>query len=317
MAHIKIRSRFIITEPVDNILHTVKRELTTGKLKDIEKERGGNIFISCPCHKDGFERHASCMVSTATDTDLEPGFAHCFTCGYNAPITKLIGDLFNEDERFAEDWLIEHYGNILVEQQELIPELTLEKPSTKKSYLPESDLIPFDFYHPYMWKRKLSKEVVDRFRVGYDKTRDAITFPVYDEKHGLVMITARSVNSKRFYIPEGVDKPVYLLYDILQRNVKTVVVAESQINALTLRTWGYDSIALFGTGSAKQFETLRKSGIRNYILAYDGDEAGRKGAFRFKHNMPKDVMITDLRLPAGKDVNDLTKEQFELLLKNS
>lgn len=314
---IRIKNKLIV-EPVSNILETVRKELTNGKLKDIEKERGGNIFISCPCHKDGLERHASCMVSTATDTDLEPGFAHCFTCGYNAPITKLIGDLFDETEEFGAEWLVERFGSVFIQQSEYIPEITPYKPKLEeKQYLDESVLIPFDFYHPYMWKRNLSKSVVDEFRVGYDKERDAITFPVYDEKHRLVMVTARSVNSKRFYIPEGVDKPVYLLYDILQRNVKTVVVAESQINALTLRTWGYDSIALFGTGSSKQFETLRKSGIRNYILAYDGDEAGRKGAFRFKHNMPKDVMITDLRLPAGKDVNDLTKEQFETLLKNS
>jgi hypothetical protein len=292
--------------------------LFINKLKDIQKAHDANILISCPCHKDGYEKHASCRVlADETCEELEAGYAYCFSCGYSAPFAQVIGDLFNEDKAFGEEWLVERFGNTFVEQEEFLQEIVLDKPTVKKEYLDEASLIPFDFYHPYMWKRKLSKEVVDRFRVGYDKERDAITFPVYDERHRLVMVTARSVNSKRFWIPKDVDKPVYLLYDILERGVQTVYVCESQINALTARTWGLDAVALFGTGSEKQYNTLKKSGIRNYILLFDGDEAGRKGAMRFKKNMPPDVFITDVRLPAGKDVNDLTYDEVMNLVSLS
>ena len=314
---IRIRNK-VITEPIINILYQAKRELTNGKLKDIQKAHDANILISCPCHKDGYEKHASCRVlADETCEDLEAGYAYCFSCGYSAPFAQVIGDLFNEDKAFGEEWLVERFGNTFVEQEEFLQEIVLDKPTVKKEYLDEASLIPFDFYHPYMWNRKLSKEVVDRFRVGYDKERDAITFPVYDERHRLVMVTARSVNSKRFWIPKDVDKPVYLLYDILERGVQTVYVCESQINALTARTWGLDAVALFGTGSEKQYNTLKKSGIRNYILLFDGDEAGRKGAMRFKKNMPSDVFITDVRLPAGKDVNDLTYDEVMNLVSSS
>lgn len=314
---IRIRNK-VITEPIINILYQAKRELTNGKLKDIQKAHDANILISCPCHKDGYEKHASCRVlADETCEELEAGYAYCFSCGYSAPFAQVIGDLFNEDKAFGEEWLVERFGNTFVEQEEFLQEIVLDKPTVKKEYLDEASLIPFDFYHPYMWERKLSKEVVDRFRVGYDKDRDAITFPVYDERHRLVMVTARSVNSKRFWIPKDVDKPVYLLYDILERGVQTVYVCESQINALTARTWGLDAVALFGTGSEKQYNTLKKSGIRNYILLFDGDEAGRKGAMRFKKNMPSDVFITDVRLPAGKDVNDLTYEEVMNLVSSS
>lgn len=314
---IRIRNK-VITEPIINILYQAKRELTNGKLADIQKAHDANILISCPCHKDGHEKHASCRIlADETCPELEAGYAYCFSCGYSAPFAQVIGDLFNEDKSFGEEWLTERFGNTFVEQEEFLQEIVLDKPTVKKEYLDESTLIPFDFYHPYMWKRKLSKEVVDRFRVGYDKERDAITFPVYDERHRLVMVTARSVNSKRFWIPKDVDKPVYLLYDILERGVQTVFVCESQINALTARTWGLDAVALFGTGSEKQYNTLKKSGIRNYILLFDGDEAGRKGAMRFKKNMPPDVFITDVRLPAGKDVNDLSYEEVMNLISSS
>ena len=255
---IRIKNK-VITEPIINILYQAKRELTNGKLKDIQKAHDANILISCPCHKGGYEKRPSCRVlADETCEDLEAGYAYCFSCGYSAPFAQVIGDLFDEDKSFGEEWLVERFGNTFVEQEEFLQEIVLDKPTVKKEYLDESVLVPFDFYHPYMWKRKLSKEVVDRFRVGYDKERDAITFPVYDERHNLVMITARSVNSKHFWIPKNVDKPVYLLYDILDRRVQTVYVAESQINALTLRTWGLDSIALFGTGSEKQYNILKK-----------------------------------------------------------
>ena len=168
-----------------------------------------------------------------------------------------------------------------------------------------------------MWKRKLSKEVVDQFRIGYDMEKKAITFPVYDEKHRLVMVTARSVENKKFYIPADSDKPVYLLYDIIERGVTKVLLCESQINTLYARSLGYDSIGLFGTGSKTQLDTLKRSGIRNYILAFDGDEAGRKGAYRFKKAIGDDVFITDLKLPKGKDLNDLSPEEIQVLINNS
>lgn len=96
-----------------------------------------------------------------------------------------------------------------------------------KSNFAVEDLNQYDYYHPYMFERHLSKEVIDRFRIGYDKRIQAITFPVYDEKGKLVMVTKRSVLSKRFYIPSGVDKPVYLLNEAIKNNLTTVYVTES------------------------------------------------------------------------------------------
>ena len=305
---LRVRNKLITTSIVD-ILYQAKRELTNGKLKDVE-DKHGNVVISCPKHKCGLERHPSCNVATATDTELEPGFAHCFTCGYNAPLTQVINDLFDEEGTFGEDWLIERYGNTFIETQVFLPEIELATKKQSQEFLDPAILDNFRYYHPYMWQRKLTPEVVQRFDVGYDIQRDAITFPVYDEKHRLVMITARSVKTKRFWIPSDVEKPVYLLFDILERGVDTVYVTESQINALYLRTMGLNSIGLFGTGSNKQLTTLRHSGIRHYILCFDGDTAGMNGALRFRKNMNSDVFITDLRMPVGKDVNDLTPQEF-------
>lgn len=311
----KIGNR-VITTPMEKILNTAKLEASNGKLHIIEP-KGRNLMITCPVHKGGMESNPSCNVlNVSDDPELEEGTTFCYTCGYKASLPQLIADIFDKDLEFGEDWLIDHFCNTFVQTEIHLPNF-IEEPIKENEVLDEDVLNNYDYYHPYMWQRKLSKEVVDKFRVGYDREHGAITFPVYDEKHNLVMITSRNVFTKRFHIPKDVQKPVYLLYDILQRGVTKVFVCESQINTLTLRSWGYDSIGLFGTGSKSQLDTLKKSGIRDYILCFDGDDAGRRGAYKFKKALGKNVFITDLIMPRGKDVNDLTKEQFEKIVNAS
>ena len=99
-----------------------------------------------------------------------------------------------------------------------------------------------------MYQRGLTKEVIDMFRIGYDSKRDAITFPVWDDKGVPLFVTARSVRDKKFYIPFEAEKPVYLLNFVKKWGIDSVYVAESQINTLVLWSWGYPSIGFFGTG---------------------------------------------------------------------
>ncbi len=313
--HAKIGNK-IIDAPIEKILNDAKREASNGKLKVIE-DKGRNIHITCPVHKNGMESNPSCNVLNVDDDPKYPyGTTFCYTCGYKATLPQLIADIFDKSLTFGEDWLLDHYCNTFVEKEIILPAFE-DEIEEEPVVLDEAILKNYDYYHPYMWHRKLSKDVVDEFRVGYDNERDAITFPVYDEKHRLVMVTARNVKTKVFHIPKEVKKPVYLLYDILRRGVTKVFVCESQINTLYLRSLGYDSIGLFGTGSKSQLDILKNSGIRNYILCFDGDDAGRKGAYKFKKALSDTALITDLRMPWGKDVNDLTKEQFERILFSS
>ena len=106
---------------------------------------------------------------------------------------------------------------------------------------------------------------------------------------------------------------MYLLNYVIKNGITSVVVCESQINALTLWGWGIPAIALFGTGSTSQYEILRKSGIRKYTLAFDGDLAGDVGANRFSNNIGDDVLVNKIVLPRGKDVNDLNEDEFRML----
>lgn len=69
-----------------------------------------------------------------------------------------------------------------------------------------------------------------------------------------------------------------------------------------------------GTGSKEQYEILKKSNIKNFVLLFDGDIAGRHGAQRFIKNMDNNTFITDIVMPKNKDVNDLSYDEFENIL---
>lgn len=313
-----IGNKVIIT-PMEQILHQLQKEIASinGKLQTIGKRNHQNIPVTCPNdeHKGGFERHPSCQVFADPDDEFtEYGKVHCFSCGYSASLPKFVGYCFEEDEKFGEEWLLLRCETAFISDIKYLPEITIDKPKESVQLLDESELKKYQYYHEYMWKRKLSKEIVDRYEVGYDPKQNMLIFPVRDEKSRLRFVTGRSVTSHRFMIPKDTDKPVYLLYDMIRRNVNHVYICEGQIDALYLNSIGLEAVALIGTGSRYQYEILNKSGIRNFTLMLDGDAAGRKGIQRFQSNIRDDVLVNVIYLPEGKDVNDLSKEEIYKLI---
>lgn len=305
----------IITEPIVNILHQIQRESGYPYFSIIKKESSENVSVTCPFHKEGKESHPSCFIYNRRDNpEVQYGFVKCFTCGKQVPLFSMVGYCFGQGDEFGKEWLVDNFGDILVEEDLFLAPIELNDSKKKlNNYIDESILDKYDYFHPYLEKRHLNKEVCERFRVGYDRETNSITFPIWDYSGGLVGITKRNVDTKRFDIPADMNKAVYLLNFIREDNVDTVYVCESQINALTLWGWGYPAVALLGTGSKHQYEILRATSTHNYILCLDGDDAGRKGTERFIKNMNSDVFVSIKQIPQGKDVNDLTKEQFDSL----
>lgn len=304
----------IINAPIIDILKKARNLTSKNLFKDITgDENSDDVIVTCPFHKNGNETHPSCHVLNKRDTKIEYGKVHCFTCGHVSSLPNFIATSTESSIESIENWLILNFGSEVISEYAL-PEILIEKqPDVTIKYMKHEELEKYNYYHPYMFKRKLSKEVIDKFFVGFDKESNMITFPVWDEYNRLLGVTKRSVSSKFFSIPPSMDKPVYLLNYILNENIKTVYVCESQINALTLWSWSYPAVALFGTGSDYQYNILRKYSDLNFILCFDGDDAGSKGRDRFIHHLGASHMIATKAIPKGKDVNDLDKEKFEEL----
>lgn len=310
MSELIINNR-LINAPIINIIKQLKSELDNGKLKDVQI-KGENVRVTCPSHKDGQESHPSCGIYMGDSDNIEYGTFHCFTCGAGGPLYHFVAECFEQDDEFGKDWLVERFGNTIIEKELILKPIELTK-TTSITKMDESFLDNLQSYHPYLEKRKISRDVCSKFKVKYEPSSQCVVFPVWDERGNLCMTTKRSVNSKNFYIDADKKKPVYLLNFIKEHNIQEVTVVESQFNCLTLWGWGIPSVALFGTGDGYQYDILNKSGIRHYYLCLDGDNAGDKGITRFLKNIRDDVFVDIILMERGKDVNDLSEEQFNAL----
>lgn len=287
-----------------------------------------NIQFNCPVHAEGQERKPSCGISTVNKEEVPAGTVHCFTCGYTATLEQMISHCFGKDDDgvFGREWLIKNFLTISIENRKDII-LDLQRGNNKNidNYITEEELDSYRYYHPYMYKRRLTDEVIEQFDVGYDnhfELKDkfgkvksvlrCLTFPVRDISGNTLFIARRSVDIKFFHYPEGVDKPVYGLYE-LPKDTKEIIVCESILNALTCYTYGKSAVALLGLGTEYQYDQLRKLGCRKIITALDPDAAGQRATKRLKKALKGNKLITSYDIPEGKDLNDLSKKEFENL----
>ena len=309
-----IVDNYYIEADPKTILEKLRGELKNGKLSQINYGRD-SIKITCPVHKGGREQRPSCFINL--DPDKAPYlWAHCFTCDLSCSFEEFVAHSLDVPVKVAKRWLIENFGTGFVKRELKIDDITLDK--EEEQYLADSVLENFSSYHPYMSKRGLTEETIQKFELKYDPEYKAIVFPVRDSKGHLVALNRRSVEKKKFWIQKDFDKScLYLLYNILKDNLKEVVICEGQFDALMSWQYGHPAICLYGAGTTdEQMKVLNNTGIKHYFLCYDNDPAGRAGAERFKKLIRKDVFVDDIVMPLGKDIATLTKEEFEELLKN-
>ena len=308
----------VLESSVEDIIGLLQAELYTrhiDKLRSVSF-RQSDAKVSCPIHKDGMENNPSCHILLHDKPDgTVAGTVHCFACGYKANLIRFVADCLSVSYRAATEWMLDNAAYTIMEDYR---EFNPYPPEVYCNYaeLPVitcEQLEQYDYIHPYMFKRKLTDEVIDRFEVGYYPEEKCLTFPVYANDRCL-FVAKRKTDYKKFIMPSVVPKPIYGLPYV---KGSSVVVCESIINCLTCYVYGKEAIALFGTGSKAQYDMLKTSGIRAFYLALDGDEAGRKGIKRFAENRPPNAFVYVMKLPDGKDINDLSKEEFEYVYNSA
>lgn len=275
------------------------------------KELPQDIMVSCPFHKEGQERKASCGIRK------DDGFLHCFACGETASLPEMISRCFGVYDlgQYGLTWLKNNFlGEILQSREFGIDLARGEDTHVVTTFVSDDELDKYRYYHEYMFKRKMNEDVINKFDIGYDFDTNCITFPVRDENGNCLFVARRSVVSKFFNYPTNIEKPVYGIYE-LPKNAEEVIICESMINAITCYVYGKPALALNGTGTDYQIEQLKKLNVRKYILALDPDDAGRKGTIRLRKGLQGKKIITEYRIPTGKDINDLTREEFENLVE--
>ncbi len=313
-----IIDNYIINKPIEEILTLLKLSLTNGKLKDIEN-KGDNILVTCPHHDGGHEKTPACNIYIGNDTKLPYGYFNCFVCGEKGSFLKFVAECFDAPESYAKAWLLKNFGGELVAKNLFMGEpIVLNRNKGIKKHLDESILDQYQTWNPYLAKRKLSREICELFKVRYDPKYRQVIFPAYDIKGNLVMLTKRSIDTKSFYLDKDVEKPVYCLDYVMKNNIKTVLITEGPFDCLTGWEYGFPTIATFGKISDYQIEQINKSCINIIYAAFDNDAAGRSFLETLKRKLTKRIIVIETKFPVGrKDVNDLSKEELQEIIKNA
>lgn len=318
MERLKVRNTKIST-PLLNIIKDTKSSIFNGKLNVI-KPVGNNIRVTCvnPDHKGGHESRASAHVYIGESNDnVQYGTYSCFTCQLTCSFVHFVALAFEKSDLWAENWLIEKYADGTIEEELInLPKIELKSNNafnnSRQYFLNESILDEFESFHPYMSQRKLTKRIIEVFKIKYDPKTESIVFPVFDDKNNLVMLTRRSVEGKRFIIDKDKQKPLYLLNYIKEHGIKKVLLVEGQIDALTACVYGFPAIATIGSITEHQIEQLNRSGIRILYTSFDNDEAGKRFKRTLMKNLRKDILTVDVDISktGKKDINDLTEKEF-------
>ena len=323
------------TASLEDIISELQTQLNLNgiELLQITKNSVEDIMVACPYHKNGQEKRPSAGIRKSD------GKFYCFVCGKAHELTEIISFCFGHTEdlvgSFGWKWLLKNFATINVEERKEIQIDCLRSNSAIHSnnktdnYVTEEELERYRYYHPYMFRRKLNKQVIDLFDIGWDSDTDCITFPVRDSVGNCLFIARRSTQFKYFNYPKGVEKPLYGLYELnkviiggrgqSKTNIKPiifnecgeVIVCESMIDALTCWVYGKYAVALNGLGNERQFKELRELPCRKLILATDADDAGMEARKRIRENV-KNKLITEYiwDRKEAKDINDMTREMF-------
>lgn len=320
--------------------------LAINKLEEQGWTRPGRITgdyynLPCPIHKSGTEKRPSCGIllhdQYKNGQKYPAGFFHCFTCSFAKAMPDAITEILHSkgDTRNGEQWLAQYVDGYDADSSDFeylldnnLTETIDEKFAVrdivnrlyhKQEFVSEEELAKYRFTVPYMYQRGMTDELIEKFDIGFDpnfilegrkKPTPCITMPVRDIKGRTLFFCRRSIEGKMYHYPQGVTKPVWGIGD-LPSNIKSVVICESIINAITSWKYGKPAVALMGTGNTFQIEQLKKLGASEFIIGLDPDEAGRRGTEKLKKALSSVAMVWSyVGIPEGKDINDLTQEEY-------
>lgn len=159
----------------------------------------------------------------------------------------------------------------------------------------------------------------------YDRFRGRLMFPIRDKRGRVVGFGARVLDDslpKYLNSPETAvfqkSKEVYGLYELLAKLARParILVVEGYMDVIALVQAGIGyAVATLGTATSKAHLDLLFRYTAEIVLCFDGDDAGRKAAWRAMdvvfESLKEGRQVRVMLLPQGVDPDSLVKEEGE------
>jgi DNA primase len=301
-------TRILKTKMVKELYTTQQiHRVITGAGIDIEAEYGTDYIIFCPYHNNN--------RTPAGEVSKESGLFFCFGCQTTRSLIELIMHMTNrtyfETVRFIKsketETNIEAVVNKALHQ---IPdfvqydELLIKRLGKQAIDSPRA--------MTYFEGRRLTKESVIKFDLGYSEKQDSVVIPMQSPDGMSIGFVARTIEGKEFKNTPGLPKSKILFNLHRVKASKIVYVVESSFDAIRLDQVGFPAVATLGANvSSSQIELLKRY-FTGVVLVADNDEAGAIMSERLTEKMGNLVTVISPD-KKYKDIGDMTDDEIRKL----
>ena len=284
----------------------VKRVLL-GSGISIESEVDTDYIIFCPFH--GNHR------TPAGEVDKKTGLFFCFSCHYVTDLADLVvtqsGRSYFQALRFIKSNETESDLGLEIAQSMEQKPLYSEYPLEQVQRLHENAMSS-ERASSYYSGRKISKESVQRFMLGYSEKMDMVTVPVHSPDGMLLGFVGRSVEGKDFKNTPGLPKGKTLFNLNRTKSSRSVYVVESSFDAIRLDQCGFPAVATLGSNVSNFQIDLLKKYFNDIIVIADNDEAGESMVKKLRDKLSSRVSVLSLD-KQYKDIGDMEDSDIKAL----
>jgi DNA primase len=279
----------------------------TGAGIEIEAEYGTDYIIFCPYHNNN--------RTPAGEVSKESGLFFCFGCQTTRSLTELIMHMTNrtyfETVRFIKsketETNIEAVVNKALHQ---MPDFVQYDELLIKRLCKQAIDSPRAM--TYFEGRRLTKESVIKFDLGYSEKQDSVVIPMQSPDGMSIGFVARTIEGKEFKNTPGLPKSKILFNLHRVKASKIVYVVESSFDAIRLDQVGFPAVATLGANvSSSQIELLKRY-FTGVVLVADNDEAGAIMSERLTEKMGNLVTVISPD-KKYKDIGDMTDDEIRKL----
>ncbi len=284
----------------------IKRVLA-GSGVTVEKEAESEYIVFCPFHSN--------HRTPAGEINKYTGLFFCFSCSKTAELIELVMHFSNrtyfESVRFikskeVETNILSEVNNKLIEKEEWT-----EFDMSVVNRLHEQALNS-ERAKEYFVKRKITKESVVKFKLGYSENQDMVSIPVQNNDGLCVGFVGRSVEGKDFKNTSKLPKSKLLFNLNRVKTASRVYVVESSFDAIRLDQVGFPAVATLGANvSSKQIDLLQKY-FSDIIIIADNDEAGGNMKEKIVERLNGNVTVINLD-KQYKDIGDMDDKSIKEL----
>ena len=283
----------------------VKRSLLASGV-EIQYELDNDVMIFCPFHNN--------YRSPAGEVSKETGLFWCFSCQESKTLEEVIMQI-SKKSYFEAIRVIDSNKD----DRNLLERLssTLEKKNELKQFDEEliEKLYKNVFVNPraikYFEDRGITKDSVDKYKLGYSTTQDMVIVPVHSPDGYYLGFVGRSIEGKRFKNSTDLPKSKTLFNLWRNKRVDKIFVVESSFDAIMIEQAGGHAVATLGATISKEQRKLLKQYFNQVIALGDNDEAGKNMSNKLMTDLgPGKCIIANLPTTV-KDVSDLSKQDLK------